>query len=71
MRHLLMDPAFPDLVGEWADEQSDAQIDDRARVWVVTRGADGGLEERLDPNLLADALTVAEGLRDIAATRVW
>jgi hypothetical protein len=67
MRHLLMDPAFPDLVGEWAEEQ----IDDRARVWVVTRGADGGLEERLDPALLADALTVAEGLRDIAATRVW
>jgi hypothetical protein len=62
-----MDPAFPDLVGEWADEQ----IDDRARVWVVTRGPDGRLEERLDPTLLADALTVAEGLREIAATRVW
>jgi len=67
MRHLLLDPAFPDIVGEWAEEQ----IDDRARVWVVTRDADGGLEERLDPALLADALTVAEGLRDIAATRVW
>ena len=67
MRHLLMDPAFPDLVGEWAEEE----IDDRARVWTITRGADGRLEERLDPTLMADALVVAEGLRDIAATRLW
>ena len=67
MRHLLMDPAFPDIVGKLAE----GEIDDRARVWVLTRGADGKLEERLDPALLADALTLAEGLRDIAATRVW
>ena len=62
-----MDPAFPDLVGELAEQE----IDDGARVWTVTRGTDGKLEERLDPARLADALTVAEGLRDIAATRVW
>jgi hypothetical protein len=67
MRHLLMDPAFPDIVGEWAAEQ----IDDTARVWTVTRGEGGKLEDRLDPAALADSLVLAAGLRDIAQTRVW
>jgi hypothetical protein len=67
MRHLLMTPAFPDIIGEWADNQ----IDDKARVWTVIRGADGQLEECLDPDLLADALMKAAGEREIAATRAW
>lgn len=66
MRHLLMDPAFPDIVGEWA-----GQIDEKARVWVVTMGEDGRLEERLDPAALADSLVLAAGLREIAETRAW
>ena len=28
------------------------KIDHRARVWIVTRGPDGGIEERLDPSRL-------------------
>ena len=67
MKHLLMDPAFPDIVGDWAHEQ----IDHKARVWTVTRGADGRLEERLDPDLLADALMRAAGEREVAASRLW
>jgi hypothetical protein len=67
VRHLLMDPAFPDLVGKAAEEP----IDDGARVWTVTRGPDGKIEERLDPARMADALIVAEGLREVAETRVW
>jgi len=66
MRHLLMDPAFPHIVGEWA-----GQIDEKARVWVVTMDEDGKLEESLDPTALADSLVLAAGLREIAQTRVW
>lgn len=59
------------------------KIDDRDRVWVVTRGPDGGLLEELDPRLLAmlaaadspealtDALVISAGELEIAATREW
>jgi len=61
MRHLLMDPAFPDVVEQWAG----ASVDDCARVWSVMRGLQGGLEERLDPNFLK-GLEKAESLDEIA-----
>jgi hypothetical protein len=79
VKHLLMHPAFPDIVGEWALEE----ISDEARVWTVTRGADGKLAEELDLSLLlklnpnhsaaqiADALVLAAAAADIAETRVW
>ena len=59
------------------------KIDHRDRVWVVTRGPDGGLLEELDPRLLAmlaaadspealtDALVISAGELEIAATREW
>ena len=62
-----MDPAFPDIVGEWAARG----IDDKTRVWTVTRGADGRLEEHLDPSRLAEAMIIAEGERELAETRAW
>ena len=58
-------------------------IDDAARVWIVTRGADGGLQEEFDPTLLArlnpgysaeqvaDALVVAAGRMDVSQNRAW
>jgi len=60
LKHMLMDPAFPDLVGDWAagdDEESAA------------RGtANDNREDRTaDP---ADALTRL-GRLEIAATRLW
>ena len=67
MRHLLMNPHFPDIVGELAQER----IDDRARVWTVTRGEDGMLEERLDTAALADTLLIAVALQEIAENRAW
>lgn len=79
MRHLLMDPAFPDIVGELVPEQ----IDDRARVWIIERGNDGQLAERVDPGLLPgstrtseidqmiEALLVAAAEQDVAETRTW
>jgi hypothetical protein len=53
------------------------KIDDRARVWTITRGADGRLREELDEgilatlNPLADALVIAAGEQDVADNRVW
>jgi hypothetical protein len=78
LRHVLINPAFPDLVAEAAIE-----IDDKARVWSLTRGADGKLEEELDFSLLlelnpghsaeqiADALVLAAAMADIEDTRLW
>lgn len=74
-----MDPSFPDIVGEWATQN----IDNKARVWTVTRSAQGRLEERLDPTFLAmidemqpieeivAALVQAAAEQDIADTRIW
>jgi hypothetical protein len=61
MRHLLMDPAFPNVVEQWAA----ASVDDRARVWTITRGRNGRLDERLDPDFLKD-LEAAESLDEFA-----
>lgn len=54
------------------------KIDRRARVWVVTLGPDGKLEDRIDPDLLArvadgaSAEEVAQALgTEIARTRTW
>ena len=53
-------------------------IDDQAKVWVVTLGPDGRLEEQLHPYLLIRLAAaqsdqdVAEALSDeIARTRSW
>jgi hypothetical protein len=59
------------------------KIDDKARVWILMRGRDGGLEEQLDPQYLttlgaahtaeeiADVLVMSAGEMEIAETRVW
>lgn len=78
MKHYLMARAFADAAGERALE-----IDNKARVWTVTRGADGKLEGDVDLSLLlklnpghsaeqlADALMLAAALADIDETRAW
>ena len=60
-----MHPAFPDIVGQWANQA----IADEAR------------DERLDPSanlddlsqieLIIDALVIAAAEQDIARTRAW
>jgi hypothetical protein len=62
MRHALMDPAFPDLVREWAA--------DEAEEWLEP----SFLETLDDSNVaddLADAILIAAALVDIAETRDW
>ena len=53
------------------------KIDDKARVWILTRGEDGRLHEsidetRLDPQFLSaiGAAATAEELADVIATAV-
>lgn len=74
-----MNPAFPDE----ESQRATGTIDRRARVWIVERGEDGGLEERLDPDFLAsleesedvdeilEALIAAAAAQDVAQTRIW
>jgi hypothetical protein len=53
------------------------KIDDRARVWTISRGTDGRIMEELDEGLLAtldpiaDALVIAAGEQYIAENRAW
>ncbi len=49
--------------------QTIATIDDKARAWVVTRGADARLREELDPGCLA-ALHPGQSAEEIAAALV-
>ena len=62
MRHVLMDPAFPDLVREWAADEAEEWLDPSF------------LETLDDSNIaddLADAILIAAALADIAETRDW
>jgi hypothetical protein len=68
---MLMDPAYPDLVGEWANEL----IDDSGR--------DGKRQPQFDPQFLtalgtassaqqiAEMLITATGEMEIAENRLW
>ena len=59
------------------------KIDDKARVWIVTRGSDGRLQERLDPQFLtaigsaasaeeiANLIALVAGEMEIAESRAW
>ena len=59
LRHMLMDPAFPDLVADWAaDEEATAAT-----------CANDNREEAADD--LADPLLTLLGKQEIAATRLW
>jgi hypothetical protein len=63
MKHLLMDPAFPDIVGEYAI----AQVTE-TRTTVSYVANDNG--DDLDPEI-ADPLFQLMAEREIAATRLW
>lgn len=60
MRHLLMDPAFPDMVREWAGEPPKAEIRKR-----VANDNGSAVSDIADPFLTMIARM------DIAATRAW
>jgi hypothetical protein len=56
MRHLLMDPAFPDLLRQLEDERKDERC-----------ANDNGM----DAEELSDPLLIAFARAEIAATRCW
>ena len=61
MRHLLMDPKFPDIVGEWAAEE--------ARIALTGANDNGGIsDERWE---LSDPLLALAARAEIEATRCW
>ena len=59
------------------------KLDDKARVWMITRGSDGRLQECLDPHFLtqlgaactaedvANILAVAAGQEEVRQNRAW
>ncbi|HEU4696852.1 MAG TPA: hypothetical protein VFR92_07805 [Sphingomicrobium sp.] len=59
------------------------KIEDSARVWMVTLGPDGKLQEQLDPQFVAalgngesarevaDLLATAAGEAEVAESRLW
>jgi len=61
MKHLLMDPAFPDIVGGWAERQ----IADRDHSACANDNGDEPV------NKLADPLFAIIARREIEVTRVW
>jgi hypothetical protein len=62
MRQLLADPAFPDIVGEWAAEES------RRDAGSSGCANDNHSEER---NALSDPLLALIARAEIEATRLW
>ena len=60
MRHLLMDPAFPDLIAQWAEEK----IKSRTR-----ESANDNAQEHTDE--LRDPLLDELARLELGATRIW
>ena len=58
MRHLLMNPAFPDIVGEWARRSVGPANDNR-----------GSAEDESDD--FVEIFLLEIGRREIDATRAW
>jgi hypothetical protein len=63
MKHLLMDPAFPDIVGEYAV----AELTESRTASSYCANDNG---DDFDPEL-SDPLFVTMAQRDIAASRLW
>jgi hypothetical protein len=61
MRRLLMDPAFPDIVGDWAEQQAqdEARPDPSAN------------DNHSEPDGLSDPLLALVARAEIEATRLW
>ena len=63
MRHLLMDPVFPDIVGEWAKEETCRQTPG------CTSPHDNDNDAERDA--LSDPLLALVARAEIEATRLW
>ena len=62
MRHLLTDPAFPDIVGEWAAREAD----ESARAAGIAND-----NEQAAADELSDPLLALVARAEIEATRLW
>jgi hypothetical protein len=62
MRHLLMDPAFPDIVGCWAAQ---------AAAEMAAKGDDSANDNQLDAEALSDPLWAVLARLEVDESRVW
>lgn len=62
MKHSLMDPAFPDIVGEWAAEE--AGVD-------AALSACANDNDTKESDALSDPLLALVAKAEIEATRLW
>jgi hypothetical protein len=60
MRRLLTDPAFPDIVGEWAAEEAEKEV---PAPWANDNHDEG--------DALSDPLFALIARAEIEATRLW
>ena len=61
MKHLLSDPAFPDIVGQWAAEEAGKEA-------APAPSANDNHDER---DALSDPLLALVARAEIEATRLW
>ena len=61
MRHLLMDPAFPDIVGEWAEQEAREE----------TRRNASANDNHEKGDAASDTLLALVARAEIEATRLW
>ena len=61
MRHLLMDPAFPDIVGEWAEQEAREE----------TRRNASANDNHEKGDAASDPLLALVARAEIEATRLW
>ena len=62
MRNLLMDPAFPDIVGDWAQRVCGLE---------APPANDNRFDDEEADDAFAEAFLLEIARREIAATRVW
>jgi len=64
MRHLLTDPAFPDIVGEWASREA-------AEMAGSSTSANDNAADEAAADELSDPLLALVARAEIEATRCW
>ena len=60
-RHLLMDPAFPDIVGEWAEQEARAEL----------KSGECANDNHTDRDDVTELMLALAARAEIEATRLW
>lgn len=60
-RPLLMDPAFPDIVGEWAEQEARAEL----------KSGEGANDNQTEHDDVSELMLALVARAEIEATRLW